>query len=45
MKMGMCAQLADVMNIGGRVSVAKCYLKLVLAIFKSCVVLLNMEIQ
>lgn len=36
---------ADVMNINGPVSVAECYLKLVLAVLKSCVVLLNMEIQ
>ena len=41
----MCTQRADVMNIDGHVSVAKRYLKLLLAIFKSCVVLQNMEIQ
>lgn len=32
-------------NADGHVSVAKCYLKLVLAVLKSFVVVLNMEIQ
>lgn len=37
--MGVCIQQADVIDIDGRVSVAKCYLKLVLAVLKSFVVL------
>lgn len=37
-------QLIPGMTVDGHVSVAKCCLKLVLAVFKPFVVLLNMEI-